>query len=114
MTLQPDTRIQDERWKYISEYESFYCQIVYNLHSVFDQVLGQDTLDKIPPLGRHGGHAGGAGGDGQGRTGGRKLHGTVLRLLTLSELVQAVRLEILDSVHLVSGLAAVDCIPEHK
>ena len=79
---------------------------------MFDQVVGQDALDKVPPLGGHGGHAGGHGGHGQGRTGGGELHSTVLSLLTLPELVQAAPLEGLHSVHLVGGLAGGDLIPK--
>ena len=75
---------------------------------MFDKVPGQEFVQEVSVLGRHGGHAGGPGGHAGGRAGGRQLHRAVLGLLAVAELLQAAALEGLHAVHLVSGLAVGD------
>ena len=75
---------------------------------MLDEVPGQESVHQLPVFGRHGGHAGGPGGHTDGRAGGRQLHRAVLRLLTVTELVQAAALQRLHAVHLVRGLAVGD------
>ena len=75
---------------------------------MLDEVPGQQFVQEVPVLGRHGGHAGGPGGHGGGRAGGRQLHRAVLGLLTVPELLQAAALQGLHTVHLVRGLAVRD------
>ena len=75
---------------------------------MFDEVLGQQFVQEVSVLGRHGGHAGGGRGHAGGRAGGRQLHRAVLGLLTVPELLQAAALQRLHAVHLISGLAVGD------
>ena len=79
---------------------------------MLDEVPGQQFVQEVPVLGRHGGHAGGPGGHGGGRAGGRQLHRAVLGLLTVPELLQAAALQGLHAVHLVRGLAVRDLRPK--
>ena len=75
---------------------------------MFDEVLGQQFVQEVSVLGRHGGHAGGRRGEAGGRAGGRQLHRAVLGLLTVPELVQTAALQGLHAVHLIRGLAVGD------
>ena len=75
---------------------------------MLDEVPGQQFVQEVPVLGRHGGHAGGPGGHGGCRAGGRQLHRAVLGLLTVPELVQTAAFQGLHAVHLIRGLALGD------